>query len=74
MKLTEVSTNSQDIFPFFAPLGNGVKGGKQGYHTDPLYSLLIGVWRLIGLLLLGDPALPSHMDMFNMHACVCQMC
>lgn len=43
MKLTEVSTNSQDIFPFPAPLGTGWGGG--GCPSGPIYLLLIGVWR-----------------------------
>lgn len=78
MKLTEVSTNSQDIFPFAALLGDWAEGmegigGGLPLQTCCSCSLLVcGRGRLIGLLLLGDPLLPSHgpIRTFSVHACV----
>lgn len=71
MKLTEVSTNSQDIFPFVALLGEG-----GGYPAVPVYSLLIGVRRreVNWIAFLGNPALPLHTCMHpHLPPCVCFM-
>ena len=69
MKLTEVSTNSQDIFPFYCPWEAGGEGGftLQSLRLAPHWC--VGGGRLIGLLLLGDPALPSRTCI--LHACMC---
>lgn len=71
MKLTEVSTNSQDIFSFPAPLGEVWRGGFALRSRSARSLLECGGGRLIGLLLLGDPALPSHTHTHYMPACVC---
>ena len=42
MKLTEVSTNSQDIFPFAAPLGDRAGGGGGGGPTVTFYPVIFG--------------------------------
>lgn len=74
MKLTEVSTNSQDIFPFYCPWE---VGGEGGLPYSPFDSLLICVRRrkVNWIAFVWRPsATITHMHSTGLHVCEFKMC